>query len=177
MIDGNRRRGFVGLMVTLALGAAVGAAVLVVGREIARSGSAKGPDQVARLARSRQGQLAAAAQAYVRAKESYDEALARKAPELVSRRETMLRARALYERLIMATTPGMVSLGAVPLPMNPVPMPLASGPGAASDSFDPDFRELGSDSLRLLHSPLQEAGDQPVIGSGSATVTASSTGR
>ena len=173
MSDGNRRRGFVGLMVTLALGAAVGAAVLVVGREIARSGSARGPDQVARLARSRQGQLAVAAQAYVRAKESYDEALARKAPELSSRRETMLRARALYERLIMATTPGMVSLGAVPLPMNPVPMPLASDPESASGSSESDNRGLGSDSLRLLHSPLQGSDEPPVT----ASSVASSAGR
>jgi len=138
-------------MITLALGAAVGAAVLVVGREIARSGSAKGPDQIARLARSRQGQLAVAARAYVHAKESYDEAVARNAPEVPARREALLRARGRYERLILATAPGMVSLSAVPLPMNAVPMPLAS---------DSDTAELGTESLLLLHSPLQGPSEQ-----------------
>ncbi|MBF0498644.1 MAG: LysM peptidoglycan-binding domain-containing protein [Candidatus Riflebacteria bacterium] len=109
--DSSNRHGFVGLMVTMALGMALGAAALVVSKEIKEKGVNGGGSTSVSKTDARQNQLQVAASTYQQAKQAYDRALSTQSPDLAIRRDALLRAKARYEKAILLTTPGVTIPG------------------------------------------------------------------
>ena len=107
----ERRRGFIGFLLTMALGIALGTATLVASKEII-TGSDKNKTQPTNQSSyaDRAQALKVAWKSYDQARLAYESALAKKADNVSAKHETMLKAKGIMEKAILRATPGVPSI-------------------------------------------------------------------
>ncbi|HNV72810.1 MAG TPA: hypothetical protein PKO06_24090, partial [Candidatus Ozemobacteraceae bacterium] len=113
----HHRNGFVGFMLTMALGVALGAATLVVSNEVIKGAKKEGTKPATSQSspfKDRANALKVAWKNYDQTRQAYEDALAQRSPDVATKRETMLRAKRILERAILGATPGLRARGRVP---------------------------------------------------------------
>jgi len=96
------RRGIVGLMLTIALGIALGAATLLVGKEVAKGVEKKLP---ASMPENSGRELEEAFRSYQAARQSFLEAKSRKATDLRQKGEMLKKAESCLQKALRLNTP------------------------------------------------------------------------
>ncbi|MBF0544548.1 MAG: LysM peptidoglycan-binding domain-containing protein [Candidatus Riflebacteria bacterium] len=110
------RRGFIDVMLTLALGVALGVATLVVTKEVINPDKSTRPNQNL-TAEQKKNLLFNSSKNYYQARQEYEAAVKAGDPNVSAKREQLLMAKTIYERATILNTPGAVPIGDVP----PVP--------------------------------------------------------
>jgi len=166
------RRGIIGVLLTMALGLALGAATLVVGTEVANGPDKKTGNNIvpAPSSSSTYAEADAAFREYQSARKAYDEAVENKYPDIDQISLQLQKSKARLERAILLNTPGV---GAIP----------TGDQSASNDTTDNvkssnPFRETPvtlQNTVLSMQSQGQSSNEQTVVAPTSSSVVSNST--